>query len=277
MTRPAVEGGARLRYSKLEGLGTRLQEQWVRPPLHLAKAYHEKDWAISLLTSPTAGLLEGDRLDVDVVVESGASVGLISPASCRVHTMESGCAKVHQRFKLESGAVLDVWPAPMVLQRGASLEQLTRVDVASDAVLLLCEIISPGRAAHGENFEFTRWKSQLKIYREGQLAVYENFECCPQRGDVQDWRERYPSGQYANLYFFCPVKLDELVQDLHELELLDATLGASLVRGGGIGVKLLAADGVSLRKAIFAVRERLIQRTGVSFPAALQRGQTFFS
>ena len=86
-SRAAVEGGARLRYVHTAEFGTRLCDQWVRPPLHVAKAYHEKRWAVSLLTSPTAGLLEGDLLEIDVQVDSGARVGLISPAACRVHTI----------------------------------------------------------------------------------------------------------------------------------------------------------------------------------------------
>ena len=49
-----VFGGARLRYMYAPGVGTRLTEQWVRPPLHLGKSYHEDAWEISILMSPTA-------------------------------------------------------------------------------------------------------------------------------------------------------------------------------------------------------------------------------
>ena len=119
--RPAVSGGARLCYTTRVGIGTRLTEQWVRPPLHLTKAYHEKDWAISILMSPTAGLLDGDLLEVQATVAAGAKAALISPAACRVHTMEVGHATVHQHYMVEAGAVLDVWPAPLILQKDAIL------------------------------------------------------------------------------------------------------------------------------------------------------------
>ena len=81
--RNAVLGGVSLRYANVDSKGTRLLNQSVRPPLHLAKAYHEKDWAISLLTSPTAGLLEGDQIEISARVEASARAALISPASCR--------------------------------------------------------------------------------------------------------------------------------------------------------------------------------------------------
>lgn len=274
--RPAVHGGARLRYGLTPGVGTRLQEQWVRPPLHLAKAYHEQDWAISILTSPTAGLLAGDLLEVEATVAAGARAALISPAACRVHTMEQGCATVEQCYRVESGAVLDVWPAPMVLQRDASLKQTTRLDVANDATVLLCEVVSPGRAAYGERFEFREWSSRLKVYRDGQLLAYENFSCQPERGDLADWRALYPEGNYAGFYYLTPEPLGELVQIIHDLETPEAMIGASPLREGGLGIKILAANGIQLRKAVFLVRNLLITHSKQSFPYALQRAQTFF-
>jgi urease accessory protein len=276
-TRPAVLGGARLGYTHRADVGTCLTQQWVRPPLHLAKAYHEQDWAISILTSPTAGLLEGDRIEVVAIVAEGARAALISPAACRVHTMESGYAQVDQHYTVEAGAVLDVWPAPMILQKAAALRQITRLDVAADATVLLCEAISPGRAAFGEWFEFSEWRSSLRIYREGKLLSYENFSCVPGRGDLSDWRDLYPSGNYASLYYLTPEPLGGLLQALHDLEVTDAVIGASPLREGGLGLKLLAKGGISLRKAIFSVRKILVEHSQVDFPFALQRAQTFFN
>lgn len=275
--RPAVSGGARLRYTVATGVGTRLTEQWVRPPLHLAKAYHEEDWEISILTSPTAGLLDGDLLEVSATVAADARAALISPAACRVHTMLSGHATVRQHYVVESGAILDVWPAPLILQKEASLRQSTRLDVAADSTALLCEVLTPGRAAFGESFEFTEWRSSLRIYREGKLLAYENFSCQPVSGDLADWRQCYSEGIYAGFYYLSPKPLGGLVQALHDLATPDAIIGASPLREGGCGLKILAADGVSLRKTIFLVRNLLIEHSEAVFPSALKRAQTFFN
>ena len=249
----------------------------MRPPLHLAKAYHEDDWEISILTSPTAGLLDNDLLEVAATVSAGAKAALISPAACRVHTMAAGYATVRQHYTVESGATLDVWPAPLILQKGAALRQVTRLDVAVDASVLLCEVVSPGRAAYGEAFEFTQWRSQLRIYREGSLLAYENFNCEPAQGDMADWQALYPNGSYASFYFLSPAALGDVIQTLHDLETPDATIGASALRSGGLGIKILAADGISLRKTIFLVRNLLIKVTQQKFPQALLRAQTYFN
>ena len=275
--RIGVLGGARLLYTHAPLVGTRLTEQWVRPPLHLGKAYHEDGWEISILMSPTAGLLDNDLLEVEATVAVGANAALISPAACRVHTMHAGCATVRQHYTVESGAVLDVWPAPLILQKDASIRQFTRLDVAADATVLLCELVSPGRTAFGEAFEFSQWRSQLRIYREGSLLAYENFCCQPKHGDVADWRTLYPCGSYASFYFLSPEPLSDLIQVIHDLETPDALIGASLLREGGLGIKILALDGISLRKTIFLVRNLLISKSKLNFPQALHRAQTYFN
>lgn len=274
--RPAVRGGARLRYELVPDFGTRVMGQWVRPPLHMAKAYHDKAWAVSLLMSPTAGLLDGDFLELDVQVCDGAYAGLISPAACRIHTMNTGYATVQQKFVVGEDAVLDVWPAPLILQKAANLQQTTRLEVAESSTVLLCEVVTPGRAAYGESFEFTRWASSLRIVRAGKLVAYENFELFPDQGDAADWRSLYPNGSYAGIYYLTPQPLGDLVQALHQLELEDVSIGASPLRAGGLGIKVLAQDGISLRKAIFSVRNLLVPHSQIVFPSALRRAQTFF-
>lgn len=274
--RSAVCGGARLRYAANQAGETRLAEQWVRPPLHMTKVYADKGWAISQMMSPTAGLLSGDILEVSARVGPQARVALLSPAACRVHQMDVGHAEIRQNYTVEAGGVLDVWPAPLILQRGASLSQETRLDLVEAATVLLCEIITPGRASFGEHFEFRQWCSRLKIYQSGKLLSYENFSVSPALGDVADWRQQYPSGSYAGLYYLTSEPLGELVQQIHDLDIEMASVGASPLRSGGLGLKVLAADGISLRKAIFALRQLLVAHSRVSFPSSLRRAQTFF-
>ncbi|QXD27304.1 urease accessory protein UreD [Opitutia bacterium ISCC 52] len=273
--RPAVSGGVRLAYIA-DPKGSTLKEQWVRPPLHIAKTYHDKGWAINLLTSPTAGLLEGDHLEIDCKVEAGAKAAMISPAACRVHTMADGEATIQQHYQLGEDAALDVWPAPLVLQSASRLRQFTRVDLEASSRLLLTEIISPGRASYGESFEFKSWRSKLRIYRSGTLMVYENFNVDPKAGDVADWRTRFPHGPYVSLYFLTSKPVKELIEPLNQLSNKEVAIGASSLRTGGLGIKALAQDGLALRKSVLNIRELLVQHSEIEFPSTLQRAQTFF-
>ncbi|MEO0508874.1 MAG: urease accessory protein UreD [Verrucomicrobiota bacterium] len=274
--RDAVRGGLRLRYEVSGEAETNLAQQWVRPPMHLAKVYHEDGWATNLLTSPTAGLLSGDLLEVDVELGPDTRVALISPAACRVHTMETGHAEVVQHYSVGENATLDVWPAPIMLQAGASLKQTTRLDVAASAQVLFCEIVSPGRAAHGESFAFESWRSRFEIYCGGKLSNLENFDCRPAFGDAENWKKLYPNASYACIYLLAEDCSEQIVHLAHKLETPDAALGASMLNRGGVSFKVLAGDGIALRKCIFQLRELAARELEISLPRTVRRAQTFF-
>lgn len=129
----------------------------------------------------------------------------------------------------------------------------------------------------GRAFEFPQQNSQLRIYREGSLQVYENFCCQPLHGDVADWRAIYPCGSYASFYFLSPEPLGNIIQLIHDLETPDAMVGASPLTEDGLGIKILVRDGISLRKTIFLVRNLLIGLSKNTFPQALHRAQTYFN
>ncbi len=255
-----------------------LAKQWVRPPLHLAKSYEDDQWALNLLMSPTAGLLAGDKIEINIQVLNQAKAAVISPAACRVHTMQNGSASIYQHYQVSNQSILDIWAAPLILQKQASLKQDTRVDIDASSTLFMLESIMPGRSAYAESFSFDSWSSKLEIYLDQELLVYENFTVKPGQGDVKDWQTFYPDAHYASFYYISPQVDKAFIAQLHELELgVDTKLGASLCTNNkGIGIKLLSRNSLHLRKAIITVREFFENQTTISFPRATKRAQTFY-
>jgi urease accessory protein UreH len=67
-----------------------------------------------------------------------------------------------------------------------------------------------------------------------------------------------------------------LIEPLNKLSTGTVAIGASPLREGGLGIKVLAQDGLALRKAVLQIWEALIQASGIEFPHSLKRAQTFF-
>lgn len=276
LSRSAVKGGAHLVYGLNSLRASALIKQWVSPPLHISKAHQEDGFAISQLLSPTAGLLEGDLLEVEVFVQEDTKAAVISPAACRIHSMNAGYAHIKQSYSVEKGGFLDVWTAPLILQLASRLKQETVLDVAEGGCLLFCEIIAPGRSAFGEHFAFEQWQSNTRIFYNGTLVNYENFTCEPLKGDIRDWQEAYPEGNYASMYLISGRDFEEFIAEMHQMETPEAIIGLSDLNRDGLGIKLLAKDGVSLRKAVISVREKLFEALKFNIPPSLNRSQSFF-
>ena len=242
-----------------------LREKSFAAPIHVSKPYWDGHALLVNLASPTAGLLEGDRVECFVRVESGASLVLSAPAATRVHTMRGGgTAKLDQRFVVCKGGFLEYNPEPLILQRGSTFTQRTRIELETGGEALFLENLLPGRVAHGEVFAFDSFRNRLEIMREDRPLVLENYSLAAGTPSLRDWQAAFPEAGYAGFYSFSPC-WTERHPPLREIEALqdeELLLGITQVAEDGWGVRVLAANPLCLRKTIGTVREMLLDSLG---------------
>ncbi|MFP6901325.1 MAG: urease accessory protein UreD, partial [Opitutales bacterium] len=235
--------------------------QRFRPPVHLSKPYHDREADLLLvnLACPTAGLLEGDRVDCEFVVSRNGALVLTTPGATRAHVMRSGKAVVKQRFVLEKDAFLEFAPGMLILQRDACLSLRSTVEIAPNSELIFTESIAPGRVARGEIFQFREFSNQLSIKMGGKPIVRENYLLRPDDSSVTSWRNAFPEPFYASFYLFSPKVEEDLPAraSLHDLGNNNLLIGVTRLHRSGWMIKLLAADAITLRKAMGTVRSTL--------------------
>jgi len=258
-----VSGGVELRCGSDATGRPVIKSQRFSPPVHLGKAYHdpEVDSLLLNLTCPTAGLLEGDEMTCDVTVENGGSLVLTTPGATRAHVMRSGFAKVRQRFVVEDGGFLEFAPEVLILQRDSRLVQDTHIEVTPQGELLYLEFIAPGRVARGELFQFEEFTNRFLVTSQGKPLAREYYSLRPDDSSVGPWKNAFPEPVYAAFYCFSPKLRNEFPcrETLHELASDDLLVGATRLYRNGWTVKLLAADSVTLRKAIDSIRRLLYE------------------
>ena len=267
-----VSGGVELRCGSDATGRPVIKSQRFSPPVHFGKAYHDPETNSLLLnlSCPTAGLLEGDEMTCDVTVEKGGSLVLTTPGATRAHVMRSGFAKVRQRFVVEDGGFLEFAPEVLILQRDSRLVQDTHVEVTPQGELLYLEFIAPGRVARGELFQFEEFTNRFLVTSQGKPLAREYYSLRPDDSSVGPWKNAFPEPVYAAFYCFSPKLTNALPcrENLHELASEDLLVGATRLHRNGWTVKLLAADLITLRKAISISRSYLyatLNRAAPSF------------
>ena len=241
-----------------------LASQRFSPPVHLSKPYYDEHTGALLinLSCPTAGLLSGDRMICDIEVSDEASMVVTTPGATRSHYMRSGIAKVEQKFRVSDGSFLEFNPGSLILQKSTSLEQKTLIDITENAEVLYVEKILPGRLARGESFEFSKFSNRLRIQKDKQLILLENFTLDPQNNSVYPWQNSFPSPFYGCLYLTSPKVAEELPcrHAIHSMLSGNLLVGVtSMHRKAGWIIKVLAGDPYDFRKAMNQVRELLYQ------------------
>jgi urease accessory protein len=244
---------------------TGLAEQSFRAPYHLSKPYWDADAQVLLVqvVNPTAGILAGDRLESDISVEKGAALLVTTPSASRIFQMKEGAAECRQHFTVAAGGWLEVWPEPLVPHRGCAYRQVTRIEVEAGGELFFTDLLMPGRVAHGEAWEWKKLCLESEVRLDGELILRERFE---QSGaEMRALAELAGSGPgacFGNAVLVAPADSADASwrTELAALHGDGLWLGVSSLRRGGWSIKLVARDGIRLRKGWRALRQVLAAR-----------------
>ena len=246
---------------------SQLCHQSFSAPMHISKPHLEGDTLRVNVVNPTAGLFEGDEIACKVRVEAGARLLLTSPSATRAHCMAgAGEARLTQQFSVERDAWLEVWPELFIPQAGTRYRQKTTVELAGGSGLLLVETLAPGRVASGEAFQFQYLDWETDISCGGELVVREKYNVSP--GRLLSLRQQFPTAYYACIFLFHP-KITPQHPCWRSIDALHAEtswIGHSRLHRSGWSIKVLAAESVSFRKTLHAIRQLCYEATGEKTP-----------
>ena len=262
---PTFSGHLALRAQKRDDGRTILAEQSFCAPFHLSKPYWDTDTRTLLVqvVNPTAGILEGDRLESDIAVSEGAALMVTTPSASRIFKMREGTAEGVQRYTVEAGGWLEILPEPLVPHRDCSYTQTTTIDVKAGGELFFADLLMSGRVAHGEAWIWRRLCLTIDVRVGGELILHERLD---QSGsELHSLAQLAKAGEaacFGNVVLVAAERAgDEVWRDavisLHNPELW---VGLSRLRAGGWSIKLIARDGICLREGFKKLRAILAQR-----------------
>lgn len=115
--------------------------------------------------NPGGAYFGADAYLLDVVVERGASLALTTQSATKVYRTPQGPATQEMTVRLGPGSVLEYVPDQLIVYRGGSYIQRTRVDMDPTASLVLAEIVTPGWSPSGESFAYDglRMRTEVRV------------------------------------------------------------------------------------------------------------------
>lgn len=243
-----------------DGAGrTTLARQAFRAPFHLSKPYAHPEALQVQIVNPTAGMLEGDRLELDVRVRTGAALLVTTPSHARAFRVQGdGGVVCCQRLAVEAGGWLDWWPEPLVPHAGADFRQETTVEVAEGACLFFCDAVAPGRIAREERWAWRRLELGLTIARGGRPVLRERFALEPALAARLAALAGHPDAWIATCVVVGVPPGAPAWADVRALHANGIWLGVSeLPAAAAWSLRIVAPDGDRLRTTIAAVRRAL--------------------
>lgn len=264
--RRSLEGYLHLTAALDERGKTILTRKGFRSPIHVSKPYPKGSALLVNMMSPTAGMLEGDRVQIDVELEKGAQLILSNPTALRIHKMDRHEAQWDQQFRIADGAFLESHPEWTIPQAKSRFRQTTCIQLSPGARLLFIEAIAPGRVAFGEQFMFEHFRSRFELRYGESLAALEKWNMRPSSETTSGWQNYLDTSFYISIYLSAPEmeSNDSIFEYIHGLKTDTLVCGSSqLGECPCWNAKLMSPNPVELRDALSKIRERFYAAIGL--------------
>jgi len=216
------------------------------------------------IASPGGGVLQGDRLEIDVSIEAGAQLNLGTTSATRIYAMPQGQAEMKTCFDVATGGYGEFVPDPFIPYAGSRFISQARHVVAEGGALLLAEVVGPGRQARGESLAYDFFKSETEVRRPDGRLLFRDTTCLFPADDLSSLGLL---ARWSASGALCAIS-DGLDASIFESTMARcAELGLSagcsdLPNGAGSWFRVMAADGPSahemVRSAWAAARVRVL-------------------
>jgi urease accessory protein len=254
---PGKDGVLELRFAPTAG-GTKLVHDYATVPFHVSGTLgHDPhpDADTVFLQSPTGGIAQGDRHDVDIRVDGDAIAHVSTQSSEKVQSMNRNYAAAEMGLSVGPGGHLDYVPEPTILHADSRFFRDMTVDLADGATAVLGDIVVPGRLARGERFDFERYLSRVRVSGPDGLLFEDATHLAPAETDPTAPGVLGEFTVYGTLFVVAPdADTAALSDDLHAAVAdCEARAGASeLPNGAGVGVRALGDRAETVEAALHA-------------------------
>jgi len=198
-------GRLRLRLGRRAGRTVVTDQYWTLPLQVMPPSYQDgDDEAYIYLLNPTGGIVQGDRLETEIVLDPGARGVASTPAATKVYRMETSYGAERSRYVLHGDAVLECLPDQTIPFAGARLFRSTRVDLDPDSTLILWDLLAAGRVARGERFAFDRLFVEVEVRVGGECRLLDRLDLAPAAGTLDRLGLWDVYACYGSLYVHSP-------------------------------------------------------------------------
>ena len=237
---------------------------FAKSPLRLLTPTNHGHAAWIYTSNYGGGLVEGDRIELDVTVGRGATAFLSTQAATKVYRSPRGTSMALLGV-VEAEGLLVVAPDPVICFTAARYRQVQRFHIADRGALVVLDWLVSGRHASGERWAFAEYRSLLEVTLGNRLLVHDALALREADGPLDRRFGRFDvlavavlAGQMLaeNTGRLLASSRDQRVDRRADLLLSASPLGddGCIVRVAGTSVERV---GRTLRDALGFVAERL--------------------
>jgi urease accessory protein len=262
----------RLEQDKSNGK-TSVKEQYSRVPLYTQRALYLEEalsnMAYMYIISPSGGMLQGDRYRMDITLRNHAFAHITTQGATRIYRMERNYATQIINIDVGEDCYFEYIPDQVIPYRDSRLYQEANLRVHDNATLLYSEIITPGRVASGEHFDYDIcYMKAIAKDHGGGLKFTDVAMLEPKKRDMKVFGVLSNHDVVGNMYIITRNKLQEINTSINAAlkAIPKVYAGATILpSNSGVGIRILGNTASDLRYVIYEV-VRIVRRILLDAP-----------
>jgi urease accessory protein len=121
------------------------------------------------IMSTSGGILQGDEQKIDITMGRNSIARITTQSATKIYKMEGGYASQSINIYSQDGSYLEFVPHQIIPFKSSRFYQEVNLEIEENSVLIYSEIISAGRIASGEKFDFDLCFLRTSAHRNGQI------------------------------------------------------------------------------------------------------------
>ncbi|MHB8545173.1 MAG: urease accessory protein UreD [Nitrosotalea sp.] len=155
---PGQNGAIQIELNTNDDSKTYVKSLSSKAPFLIQKAMYPDSkyphFAHIYIMSSSGGILQGDEQKINVVMGKNSTARITTQSATKIYKMEHGYASQYIDIHSQEGSYLEFVPHQIIPFKSSRFYQEVNLEVEKDAILIYSEIISAGRIASGEKFDF---------------------------------------------------------------------------------------------------------------------------
>lgn len=140
-----------------------------------------------LVLTASAGIMEGDTQEIEIIAGEGSKLEFLTQAYEKIHKMEEGEAIRKTKLVVGKNAELKYHPLPTIPFAKSAYRSETEIELEDEsAKLIFTEVLSCGRAARGERFQYRYYHNLVTAKQEGHYIYRDNTIYDPEKFKMEE-------------------------------------------------------------------------------------------
>ncbi len=246
-----------------DGERTVIGDLFSRIPLQVLRALYIDErlpgMAFIYIMSPSGGIVQGDRLRIDISVGREAMVHFTTQSATKIYRMNRNYATQILNLEADEGSYVEFIPDMIIPYVNSRFYQEVNLKVHDEATVIYSEMIAPGRAARGESFRYDIIYSRIEARnQDGRLRFMDTVILKPKSSNLRSLGVLGGYDFLGNLYLLGgDVNHEDLssrIQGMLRMMGGDAVGGCGVLPDGdGVIVRVLSGASSTLREAMRTV------------------------